>query len=164
PETFELEPDANGPFGWRAPYPGLEALQAEDAAVFFGRSADIVRGIDAARGLAARKPPRLLVILGASGGGKSSFLRAGLWPRLARDDSQWLPLKAIRAGRGGAIEGSEGLLAALEEAHRRFALRASRADLRERLGTAERFVGLMRELRQAAARRALLSGPFYPLP
>src|SRR6202011_2333727 len=24
PETFELEPDANGPFGWRAPYRGLE--------------------------------------------------------------------------------------------------------------------------------------------
>jgi hypothetical protein len=43
PETFELQPDANGPFGWRAPYRGLEALEPEDAAVFFGRSADIVR-------------------------------------------------------------------------------------------------------------------------
>jgi conflict system STAND superfamily ATPase/TIR domain-containing protein len=114
PETFDLQPDARGPFGWRAPYRGLEALEPEDAAVFFGRSADIVRGIDALRGLASRKPARLLVVLGASGAGKSSFLRAGLWPRLARDDSQWLPLRAIRAGRGGAIEGSEGLLHALE--------------------------------------------------
>jgi hypothetical protein len=42
-ETFELHPDRNGPFGWRAPYRGLEALDPEDAAVFFGRSADIVR-------------------------------------------------------------------------------------------------------------------------
>ena len=67
------------------------------------------------------------MILGASGAGKSSFLRAGLWPRLLRDDAQWLPLRAIRAGRGGAIEGQEGLLAALEEVHRRFALRASRS-------------------------------------
>src|SRR5262245_60299105 len=164
PDTFELQPDPNAPFGWRAPYRGLEALEPEDAAVFFGRSADCVRGIDALRGLAARKPPRLLVILGASGAGKSSFLRAGLWPRLLRDDSQWLPLRAIRAGRGGAIEGSEGLLSALEEAHRRFGLRVSRAALRERLATPERFIELIRDLRQTAARRALLSQPPFPLP
>ena len=163
-ETFELQPDPSGPFGWRAPYRGLEALEPEDAAVFFGRSADIVRGIDALRGLAARRPPRLLVILGASGAGKSSFLRAGLWPRLARDDSQWLPLRAIRAGRGGAIEGSEGLLAALEEVYRRFALPVSRAELRERLATSEQFIELLRALRQAAARRALLTEPPFPLP
>ena len=163
-ETFELQPDPNGPFGWRAPYRGLEALEPEDAAVFFGRGADMVRGIDALRGLAARKPPRLLVILGASGAGKSSFLRAGLWPRLNRDDSQWVPLKAIRAGRGGAIEGSEGLLSAIEDVHRRFALRVSRADLRERLATPESFVDLLRELRQFAARRGLISEPPYPLP
>jgi hypothetical protein len=164
PETFELEPDASGPFGWRAPYRGLEPLEPEDAAVFFGRSADIVRGIDALRGLAARKPPRLLVVLGASGAGKSSFLRAGLWPRLARDDSQWLPRRAIRAGRGGAIEGGEGLLHALEDVHRRFALQASRADLRQRLATPESFIVLLQELRKAAARRALISAPPYPLP
>ncbi len=163
-ETFELQPDRNGPFGWRAPYPGLEALEPEDAAVFFGRNADIVRGIDELRRLAARRPPRVLVVLGASGAGKSSFLRAGLWPRLLRDDSQWLPLRAIRAGRGGAIEGSEGLLAALEEVHRRFALRASPADLRERLTTPDSFVALLCELREAAARRALITEPPYPLP
>ncbi|HYT47911.1 MAG TPA: TIR domain-containing protein, partial [Burkholderiales bacterium] len=164
PETFELQPDATGPFGWRAPYRGLEALEPEDAAVFFGRSADIVRGIDALRGLAARKSPRLLVVLGASGAGKSSYLGAGLWPRLLRDDSQWLPLRAIRAGRGGAIEGSEGLLHALEDVHRRFALRASRSDLRQRLATPESFVALLQELRGAAARRALISAPPQPLP
>jgi WD40 repeat protein len=163
-ETFELQPDQNGLFGWRAPYRGLEALEPEDAAVFFGRNADIVRGIDTLRGLSTRKPPRLLVILGASGAGKSSFLRAGLWPRLLRDDSQWLPLRTIRAGRGGAIEGSEGLLAALEDVHHRFALRASRADLRDRLATPDTFVALLRELRRAASKRALISEPPYPLP
>src|SRR5262245_45954523 len=163
-ETFDLQPDPSGPYGWRAPYRGLEALEPEDAAVFFGRSADIARSIDALRGLASRRPPRLLAILGASGTGKSSFLRAGLWPRLLRDDGQWLPLRAIRAGRGGAIEGTEGLLSTLEEVQRRFALRATRAELRERLATPERFVELLRELRQAAARRALVSEPPYPLP
>ena len=131
PETFSLQPDPDEPFGWRAPYRGLQALEPEDAAVFFGRRADIVRGIDALRGLAARKPPRLMAILGASGAGNSSFMRAGLWPRLLRDDAQWLPLKPIRAAKSGAIQGDEGLLAALEDVHRRFALQATRADLRK---------------------------------
>src|SRR6202008_2337827 len=115
-------------------------LEPEDAAVFFGRNADIVRGVDILRGLAAHNPPRLLVILGASGAGKSSFLRAGLCPRLLRDDAQWLPLRAIRAGRGGAVEGQEGLLAALQDVHQRFALRASLSQLRERLRSADEFV------------------------
>ena len=88
----------------------------------------------------------------------------GLGPRLARDDSQWLPLRAIRAGRGGAIEGSEGLLSALEDVHRRFALRASRADLRQRLASPQSFVDLLHEIRSATARRALISATPYPLP
>jgi WD40 repeat protein len=163
-ETFELEPESDGAFGWRAPYRGLEALQAADAAVFFGRSADIVRGIDALRGLAARHPPRLLVVLGASGAGKSSYLRASLWPRLNRDDSQWLPLTTIRTGRDGAIEGDEGLLSSLEDVPRRFALRANRAELRSRLASSDTFAALLRDLRKAAARRAHISQPPFPLP
>lgn len=164
PESFELQRDDNGLFGWRLPYRGLEALEPEDAAVFFGRSADLVRGMDALRGLATRNPPRVGVILGASGAGKSSFLRAGLWPRLLRDDAQWLPLKSIRAGRGGAIEGQEGLLGGLQDVHQRFALRTSRSELRERLRSEDEFIELLRELRQAAAKRALLQQPPFPLP
>jgi formylglycine-generating enzyme required for sulfatase activity len=164
PECFELQQDANGPFGWRLPYRGLEALEPEDAAVFLGRSADLVRGMDALRGLATRNPPRVGVILGASGAGKSSFLRAGLWPRLLRDDAQWLPLKSIRAGRGGAIEGQEGLLGGLQDVHRRFALPGTRSELRERLRSEDEFIKFLRELRQAAAKRALLSEPPFPLP
>jgi hypothetical protein len=164
PETFELQPDARGPFGWREPYRGLEPFEPEDAAVFFGRTADIVRGMDSLRGLAARKPPRLLVILGASGTGKSSFLRAGLWPRLARDDAQWIPLRAIRAGRGGAIEGSEGLLSAIEELQCRFGRPTSRADLRQCFAKPETFVEQLREMRWLAARRVLLTEPPNPLP
>src|SRR5262245_12166019 len=45
-ETFELQPDPKGSFGWREPYRGLEPFEPEDAAVFFGRNADIVRGMD----------------------------------------------------------------------------------------------------------------------
>jgi WD40 repeat protein len=163
-ETFELQPDPKGPFGWRAPYRGLEALEADDAAVFFGRNADIVRGIDTLRGLASHNPPRLLVILGASGAGKSSFLRAGLWPRLLRDDAQWLPLRSIRAGRGGALEGAEGLLAALDEVHRRFGQPQNRADLRKHVEKPADFIAHLRSLREAAARRVLLTKPPFPLP
>ncbi len=164
PENFDLQRDEKGPFGWRSPYRGLEALEPEDAAVFFGRNADLVRGMDMLRGLSTRPPPRVAVILGASGAGKSSFLRAGLWPRLFRDDAQWLPLKSIRAGRGGAIEGQEGLLAGLQDVYQRFALRASRNQLRDRLRSTHEFISLLRELRQAAAKRALFSEPPFPLP
>ena len=62
--------------------PGLH-LEEKDAAMFFGRDAQIVRGLDKLRGLARTGVERMLVILGASGSGKSSFLRAGLWPRLS---------------------------------------------------------------------------------
>ena len=67
----------------RAPYPGLRALEPQDAAIFFGRDAMIVRGLDRIRGLVDSGVEKLLVVLGSSGSGKSSFLRAGLWPRLA---------------------------------------------------------------------------------
>jgi putative ribosome biogenesis GTPase RsgA len=50
------------------------------------RDGPIIEALDALRGLRASAPPRLVVILGASGGGKSSFLRGGLFPRLTRDD------------------------------------------------------------------------------
>lgn len=83
----------------RAPYRGLRALEAADAAVFFGRDADVVRGLDALRGMREGSVERMLVVLGASGSGKSSFLRAGLLPRLARDDRHFLPLPpSVRSG------------------------------------------------------------------
>src|SRR5262249_20644793 len=60
---------------------------------------------------------------------KSSFLRAGLFPRLARDDRNFLPLPAIRAERA-AISGESGLLAALEAAFAAAKISIARADLR----------------------------------
>ena len=67
----------------RRPYPGLAALEAPDAGIFFGREAPLIEARDKLRGLALSAPPRIYVVLGASGAGKSSFLRAGLLPRLA---------------------------------------------------------------------------------
>ncbi len=59
------------------PYRGLSAYQGEDRLLFFGRDADT----DA---LLVRTLPRSVVaIVGPSGSGKSSLVRAGLLPRLS---------------------------------------------------------------------------------
>ncbi|KOV81253.1 hypothetical protein [Nocardia sp. NRRL S-836] len=62
--------------GQSAPYAGLAAFRQEDADRFFGRE----RLVDQ---LTERvKEQRVVVVVGASGAGKSSLLRAGLMPRL----------------------------------------------------------------------------------
>ena len=114
----------------RAPYRGLKPLEQDDAGIFFGREAPIVEALDMLRGLAEAAAPRLFVILGASGAGKSSFLRAGLLPRLARDDRTFLSLPVIRP-EGGSLHGETGLVAALEEATRTRGMAQSRAALRQ---------------------------------
>ena len=106
----------------RPPYRGLKPLEAEDAGIFFGRDAPIVEALDALRGVKEAAAPRIMAILGASGAGKSSFLRAGLLPRLARDDRTFLPLPVLRPERA-PITGEAGLVRALETA---LAARASR--------------------------------------
>ena len=98
----------------RRPYPGFTYFEEQDAAIFFGRDAQIVRGLDEIRRLVRTGVSRMLVILGASGSGKSSFLRAGLWPRLKRDDRAWLPLPIIRPERA-VISGTYGLVQALQQ-------------------------------------------------
>jgi hypothetical protein len=108
PETFPF------PAG-RRPYPGFEPLTEQDAAIFFGREAQIVRGLDRLRTMSEVGAERMLVILGASGAGKSSYLRAGLWPRLRRDDRNFLLLPVIRPERA-ALSGKFGLFVALESA------------------------------------------------
>jgi TIR domain len=135
----------------RAPYRGLKALDAGDAGIFFGRDAKIVGAIDALRGLRRATPPRLWVILGASGAGKSSFLRAGLLPRLARDDSNFLVLPPIRPERA-ALFGDNGLLAAFTRtfsdrvvAELRTTIKAGAQDVRK----------LLAEWADAAFRRTL---------
>lgn len=60
------------------PYPGLECFQPEDAARFHGR-AELVAAVLAGIG------PRPLVVVGASGSGKSSLLRAGVVPVLREE-------------------------------------------------------------------------------
>jgi len=141
-------PPANDPD--RPPYRGLLPLEADDAGILFGREAAVIDALDRLRGLREAPPPRLLVILGASGSGKSSFLRAGLLPRLARDDRQFLALPIIRPERV-AISGETGLLRALEGVFRTANLSVARADLRAAIdGGATKLRPLLSMLAQKA--------------
>jgi tetratricopeptide (TPR) repeat protein len=130
----------------RAPYRGLKPLEADDAGIFFGRDAPVVEAIDRLRGLREASAPRLLMLLGASGAGKSSFLRAGLLPRLARDDRNFLTLPVIRPERA-AITGENGLLHGIEAALAAHGLAQSRASLRQTIaGGAEKLRLLLSQL------------------
>jgi energy-coupling factor transporter ATP-binding protein EcfA2 len=60
------------------PYPGLRPFEADEWSIFFGRERMVDEVIDR---LAAH---RLVLIHGSSGSGKSSLVRAGVLPKLAR--------------------------------------------------------------------------------
>jgi hypothetical protein len=68
------------------PYRGMRAFTEEDAPIFFGRKNHVEELLNR-----LRTQPRILAVVGASGSGKSSLVRAGLIPRLcqgALNDSQ----------------------------------------------------------------------------
>ncbi|HVM79565.1 MAG TPA: SUMF1/EgtB/PvdO family nonheme iron enzyme [Stellaceae bacterium] len=81
------------------PFPGLQSFgdTDADAAVFFGRSDAIARCLEDLREMRATGDRRVYALLGASGSGKSSLLKAGLLPRLRRERA-WLALRVFRPG------------------------------------------------------------------
>jgi hypothetical protein len=64
PSTFPWPPENEK---GRAPYRGLKPLESQDAAVFFGREAAIVRGLDRMRTLREQGVEHLLVLLARPG-------------------------------------------------------------------------------------------------
>ncbi|MDI1436873.1 WD40 repeat domain-containing serine/threonine protein kinase, partial [Polyangium sorediatum] len=75
-----------------SPFAGLSAFQESDAARFFGRDDDI------AAVLGKLRHQQLIAIAGASGAGKSSFVRAGVIPALKRA-SREMEAFVLRPGR-----------------------------------------------------------------
>ncbi|MGX9571531.1 nSTAND1 domain-containing NTPase [Mesorhizobium sp. f-mel] len=75
------------------PYPGLRSFTQEEASLFFGREVQVrqLRDILAVR--------NLVVVLGGSGSGKSSLVRAGLLPKLnstapiPKRSGAWYPIE-----------------------------------------------------------------------
>jgi hypothetical protein len=93
------------------PFPGLASFGDDDAdsALFYGRSREIAHTLDELRAIRAVRDRRPFVILGASGAGKSSLLKAGIIPRLRREAPVWLPLRAFRPGADPLLNFAEAL-------------------------------------------------------
>ncbi len=88
------------------PYRGLNYFREQDAAHFFGREAR-------SAALAARVCAHTFTaVVGASGSGKSSLVRAGLLPRI-RQDPRWA-VTVVRPGERPFGELAQGLLPLLE--------------------------------------------------
>jgi formylglycine-generating enzyme required for sulfatase activity len=62
----------------KSPFPGLNAFDPDDAPVFFGREVETEHLLERI----SNPRCRFLVVMGASGSGKSSLVSAGLLPRL----------------------------------------------------------------------------------
>ncbi|MFN2417947.1 MAG: AAA family ATPase [Candidatus Limnocylindria bacterium] len=97
------------------PYKGLSTFQADDAALFFGREqlvADLVARLAGAS---------FLAVVGPSGSGKSSVVRAGLLPALAAGtlpgSSEWL-VAVMRPGEHPVRTLDRTLWAAMRQSHR----------------------------------------------
>ena len=74
------------------PYAGLNSFQETDAQRFFGRSHEIASAV------ARLRHGPLLAVVGPSGVGKSSFVRAGLVPALKQSGDAWTA-QVLRPGR-----------------------------------------------------------------
>lgn len=98
-ELTRIAVDTRGGFPWdgtRSPFPGLQAFEEADAAIYFGRDDEIRRLIERLNARRAQGGEKLVLVLGASGSGKSSLLRAGVAPRLKRDLHNWIVLPPFR--------------------------------------------------------------------
>jgi hypothetical protein len=104
-----------------APYRGWAPFAEVDAGVFFGRDAQIRRALDALGEMRQSAATALFVVAGPSGSGKSSFLRAGLLPRLRCDDSHFVMLDVVRPQRH-PLTGDTGLAHAVHGGRRRLGL------------------------------------------
>lgn len=92
------------------PYPGLEPFTANDAAVFCGRDAEVRSVLDLMERARRNTAQRFVLILGASGSGKSSLVRAGVVPLIERVDrgssDSWTVAPPITAREGMVGVGS----------------------------------------------------------
>ncbi len=99
----------------RTVFPGLNAFEEQDAAVFFGYDDDLRRVIDRLNSHKRQGNSRLVALLGTPGKGISSFLMAGVLPRLKKDHANWIVLPCIQPGLFPVDEFARSISTALEQ-------------------------------------------------
>jgi hypothetical protein len=87
----------------RAPYPGLAPFEESDVSVFCGREREIQECLDLITRERHLGAATCLSIIGPSGSGKSSLLRAGIVPRLRKDASHWKVVGPLVADSGFVV-------------------------------------------------------------
>ncbi|MEO0597873.1 MAG: serine/threonine-protein kinase, partial [Chloroflexota bacterium] len=100
PQLSDEDVEPTGPIEVINPYKGLSAFKESDAENFFGRSELIKRLMKAMTDTSAAG--RFLAVVGPSGSGKSSVVRAGLIPALRRGEIMGLPTQYISSMIPGA--------------------------------------------------------------
>ncbi len=125
--------DPGESFHWdsrRPPFPGLNYFEAQDAGIYFGREDEVRQVIETLTRMQRRGEPRLLVVIGSSGSGKSSLVRAGVLPRLGKDRSRWALVAPFRPGADPISELARSLFSAFPEGSGRPDWKAIRDRLR----------------------------------
>jgi energy-coupling factor transporter ATP-binding protein EcfA2 len=107
--VYRLENPAPPRAEWpreRVPYPGLDAFDEDEAPVYFGREAQAAELTRRLHATATHPADRFLLLVGASGSGKSSLVRAGVMPRLR--ERRWTVVPAFAPGPSplGALAGA----------------------------------------------------------
>ena len=152
PEAFAIDRNLRP-----TPFPGLASFTDEDAdaALFYGRSREIAEAMEELRKVRAEGDLRPFMILGASGSGKSSLLKAGVIPRLRREAPAWLPLRAFRPGGDPLLNFAEAIARTLADFGRVEAHGVVRDRLLEVCKKAERDKGELTQAGSAALAAAL---------
>jgi WD40 repeat protein len=141
----------------RPPYPGILPFDETDTAVFFGRRSEAGHLLELLERMRVAET-RLAVIIGASGSGKSSLVRAGLVPRMRRARADWIPLDPVVAGSALLEDLAERLTVAFPDAGERpdfGAVHRVLADAASDVGQMEggALSSLLRRLRIASGRK-----------
>lgn len=139
----------------RPPYPGLQAFDRDDAGMYFGREREVQAVLEKLNQRQRLPGPRLALIVGASGSGKSSLVRAGVLPRLALDAAAWIVCEPFRP-QGDPVE---RCAAALEQTLRRLGVPTGWREIAATLRADEaarrtRLAALLTDLRSAAGQLA----------
>jgi hypothetical protein len=102
--------------GWdakRRPYPGLDPFNENDELIFYGREDEIEETVRHLRTIRRERDHCLHLVIGASGSGKSSLVRAGVIPRLKRDEETWIVLPPFHPGAEPLREWASSIVTAL---------------------------------------------------